>query len=209
MSDGQRIAYHRNSGDAGTDIWISNLAGGAPVRLYQQKERQFSPAWSPDGNWIAYLCLNRSRWDVVKVRVGGSEPPVLIKSDVMYYQPQWSPNGEWINVESEKGVFIISPDGKSERQIGKAIWLTGGWSRDSKLLYSIRQDPSRRLVVYVTNAQTGEDKLIVVAGLSPLLTEDAPFAGFSMAPDGKSFATSELKVHSDIWVLENFEGQRQ
>lgn len=207
--DGQRIAYHRNAGDTGTDIWISNLAGGAPVRLYQQKERQFSPAWSPDGNWIAYLCLNRSRWDLVKVRVGGSEPPVLIKSDVMYYQPQWSPNGEWINTESEKGVFIISPDGKSERQISKTIWLTGGWSRDSKLLYSIRQDPNRRLAVYATNAQTGEDKLIVVAGLSPLLTEDAAFAGFSMAPDGKSFATSELKVLSDIWVLENFENQPQ
>lgn len=207
--DGQRIAYHRNAGEAGTDIWISNLAGGAPVRLYQQKGRQFSPAWSPDGNWIAYIRSNLSRLDLVKVRIGGSEPPVLIKSDVVYYQPQWSPDGKWINVESEKGVFIISPDGKSERQISKTIWLAGGWSRDSKLLYSIRQDPNRRLVVYATNAQTGEDKLIVNAGVSPLLTDDAAFAGFSMAPDGKSFATSELKVSSDIWVLENFEDQGQ
>src|SRR5262249_8378105 len=53
--DGSRVAYRRYLGST-VEIWISSLAGGTPVRLYDDPHKVFQrgAAWSPDGNWIAY-----------------------------------------------------------------------------------------------------------------------------------------------------------
>ena len=203
--DGQRIAYHRNTKRGLADIWISSVSGGSPVRLYaDDRAAQFTPSWSPDGNWIAYLAGEGGAIKLVKTRIGSADAPVMLKQGVSYLQPQWSPDGQWLTCLMPDGLYLISADGKTSRLVSKAQWLTGGWSLDGKLLYSIRQSENRRLLVMATNPDTGEEKLISDAGVSPILSTDAVFAGFSLAPDGRSFATSELKSASDLWILEDF-----
>ena len=203
--DGKRIVYHRNKKTGIADIWISSVSGGSPVRLYAENKSQFTPSWSPDGNWIAYLQLDGNKWTLRKARVGSSEAPELLKDDVIYLQPQWSPDSEWLTVLNKDGVSLISADGKISREISETPWLTGGWSQDGKMLYSIRQSETRRLLVVETNAETGEERLIADVGVSPILLTDAVFAGFTLSPDGKSFATSILKSSSDLWILEDFD----
>src|SRR5713101_6175438 len=56
--DGARLAYtvmnNDGTGRPYSQLWILNLAGGNPVRLAAEKEASSEPAWSPDGQWIAY-----------------------------------------------------------------------------------------------------------------------------------------------------------
>jgi serine/threonine protein kinase len=77
--DGSRVAYRYERGTY-ADIWISSLAGDAPVRLYDdpQKVWQRGPSWSPDGNWIAYYSTFNGKPAVVKIRVGANRAPELV-----------------------------------------------------------------------------------------------------------------------------------
>jgi serine/threonine protein kinase len=203
--DGKRIVYHRNTKPGLTDIWISSVSGGSPVRLYADKNAsQLAPSWSPDGNWIAFIHATPGQMSLRKARIGSSDAPVLLKDNVIYLQPQWSPDGKWLTYLDKDGASIISADGKTSKHISTTPWLTGGWSQDGKTLYSIRQSETRRLLVVATDVELGQERLIADAGVSPILVTDAVFAGFSLAPDGESFATSILKSASDLWVLEDF-----
>src|SRR5262249_13983438 len=52
--DGKRVAYT----DKRRELWVVDVAGGAPrkidVEKYESPFRALSPVWSPDGKWLAY-----------------------------------------------------------------------------------------------------------------------------------------------------------
>jgi serine/threonine protein kinase/Tol biopolymer transport system component len=201
--DGQRIAYHRNS-SKGAEIWISNVAGGFPIRLSANQSAQFAPSWSPDGNWISYIDKTHSQYHLARARVGSSEAPRTLKQNVIYFQPTWSPAGDRIIYQRSDGVYSISVDGKDEQLLTKSRWLTAGSARDGSKIYGIEESPDRRLLVFSFDVKSREQKSISDLGLAPFFMTDAPFAGFTMLPNGEGFVTSTLRVKEDIWILEGF-----
>ena len=79
--DGQRIAFERVT-NTGAVLWIATLAGGPPVQATKGEPGLFisnySPTWSPDGEWIAFVDVRPGKWSLAKVRVGtGSHPQIL------------------------------------------------------------------------------------------------------------------------------------
>src|SRR5215212_7873276 len=44
-----------------SDIYVQQIGAGSPLRVTTDSSEDFSPVWSPDGRWIAFL---RRRWDV-------------------------------------------------------------------------------------------------------------------------------------------------
>ena len=93
--DGKRIAYHRNKKSGLTDIWISSVSGGSPVRLYSENKPQFTPSWSPDGNWITFTgytdVANRDQnsCEIFIMRTDGSDIRQLTDNTYCDYQPRW------------------------------------------------------------------------------------------------------------------------
>src|SRR5499426_4249121 len=58
--DGSRVAYvvtdvdkNLNRGKRG--VWIVPASGGSPQQLITSDKNDFSPRWSADGKWIAFL----------------------------------------------------------------------------------------------------------------------------------------------------------
>lgn len=55
----------------------------------------YDPAWSPTGEWIAYVARDGVRHDIWLVRPDGGEP-VQVTSTGRNRMPAWSPDGRWL-----------------------------------------------------------------------------------------------------------------
>ncbi|MBI2956858.1 MAG: PD40 domain-containing protein, partial [Acidobacteria bacterium] len=90
--DGKRLAF-----SALTHIYTMDLPGGAPRRVTSAEAREFQPAWSPDGKWLAYVSWSVEGGHVWKVRSDAASAPVRLTCTAAFYaDPVWSPDGERI-----------------------------------------------------------------------------------------------------------------
>ena len=203
--DGQRIAYQRRESRAFT-LWVSTIAGGPPVRLGELPGTTYVdfPTWSPDGDWVAFTYMLKGKWGLARVRTGGNDDAVVIKEDVVYpSSPRWSPRGDWITCDTPEGFALVSPDGKQTRLLTEETWLAHGWSQDGKTLYAVRQTDDLHFQLTSLDVATGRER-VVAEDLGPTPPTSTPLRGFSLAPDGKSFLTSIVRLRGDVWLLEGF-----
>jgi len=82
-------------------LWVMDLPGGAPHRLVpSEKVGEFQPAWSPDGQYIAYVTWNDIDGGTVsRVRSDGSGTAQRLSSAPAFYgKPAFSLDGRRIVV---------------------------------------------------------------------------------------------------------------
>ena len=199
--DGQRLAHEVYVGALHT-VWVSSVADGRGVPLDEESRDQHSPAWSPDGRWVAYQRLASDGWELVKVPSGGGKALHLAEATAGGgNQTAWSPTGEWIAYVREQALVLASPDA-GRRQKTLCGWPPAafGFSVDGSSLFAVQHgsNGSWRLVAF--DVASGAER--PVANLD--LPRRATLAGFSLHPDGRSFATAVAVARHDIWLLEGF-----
>ncbi|HXN64263.1 MAG TPA: amidohydrolase family protein [Candidatus Acidoferrales bacterium] len=98
--DGKRIAF-----SALTHLYWMDLptgechdaCSGTPRRLQQGDTRAFQPAWSPDGQWLAYVTWENGEGNIWKVHADGAgQPQRLTQAPAFYSDLSWSPEGDRI-----------------------------------------------------------------------------------------------------------------
>ncbi len=90
--DGKRLAF-----SALTHLYTMELPGGTPARVTSGDGREFQPAWSPDGQWLAYVTWAHEGGHIVKIRADGkSAPQQLTRLAAFYRDPAWTPDGTQI-----------------------------------------------------------------------------------------------------------------
>jgi Tol biopolymer transport system component len=90
--DGRKLAF-----SAMTHLYVMTVPKGTPQRLTSSTTREFQPAWSPDGNWIAYVTWSAAQGGQIwKIPVAGGAPQQLTETAAFYSDPTWSPDGNRI-----------------------------------------------------------------------------------------------------------------
>lgn len=128
------------------------------------------PAWSPDGELLAFASPRRGLPEIGVIKSDGTGERIITRGLL----PAWSPDGKWLAFFREEGsrrqIWVVGVDGKNEKQLttqgGNAVpaWSPDGewiayWSGDERgygQIWAMRRDGSgkRQLTFPTVDAYT-------------------------------------------------------
>lgn len=139
--DGKSVAYLlRRFDDLNRlDICLIDLESGETRTLYgKPKVRTHSPRWSPDGQWVSFICQVGGHDDLWMVRPDGEGLHQVTKLGYDNAQYKWSPDGSHIAlVVIRQGSFDLflweqAGGGSTELRAGMGVHSNPNWSPDGK-----------------------------------------------------------------------------
>ncbi len=138
-----------------------------------------------------------------KVKTTGQAEPEVLRSNVNVRStavPVWSPTGEWI-LHYDNGFELLSPDGKTTREVTSPGVLVFAFSPDGKTLYGMRQ-VAKRIQLFSVSVR-GPERILGWLGFEYLPGgPPEPSLRLSFAPDGKSITFSIHKLSDTLWLME-------
>ena len=199
--DGRRLAF-----SALSRIYVMDLPAGRPRRLTDATSGEFSPVWSPDGRWIAYVTWTPDGGHIWKAPADGGTPQQLSKRAAYYSDLRWTPDGERIvlvsgarreRIEGEGGeglqlrwlpasggdTTLIAPMTGRSPHFARASDRVYLWAGTNGLISMRFDGTDRKTHVRITGPSTG--------GPTPPAAGDA-----RISPDGLSaFAEVQNKLY--------------
>ncbi|HVS02204.1 MAG TPA: hypothetical protein VMT16_05500, partial [Thermoanaerobaculia bacterium] len=196
------------------ELWVADLTGGAPRRIFAGDAVQ--PSWSPGGQRIAFWGLRGigtfggGQRDLWTVRADGSDPVRIMDDLATDWNPVWSPDGRWLYFVSDQGgsmnLWRVPIDEASGRPLGAPSPLTtpSRWSgpvsvsRDGRALAyaSVEENATIQRVAFDPAAGA-------VAGAPATVIGGSSVGSFGMdlSPDGRWIAFSCRGQHEDICLV--------
>ena len=110
----------------------TNARRHAHHQLTFNGDKNKSPAWSPNGKWIAFTSDRAGDRDIYKMDVDGENVIRLTKQKS--WEPTWSPDSRWIAFVSGSTLFVMDAEGKNVQQLGNGgtVFSDCTWSPDGK-----------------------------------------------------------------------------
>ena len=114
---------HRACVGGGCGLWIIDANTGDPdaKRRLTEGGSDGQPAWSPNGQRIAYISQEDGNFEIYIINADGSGKVRLTNNPSSDGLPVWSPDGQWISFRSDRGggwaIYAVRPDGTGLRKL--------------------------------------------------------------------------------------------
>src|SRR5262249_53356746 len=129
-------------------IYQIDANGSALRQLTTGTGGSFFPAWSPDGQTIAFTSSRDGHDEIYLMRADGTNPIPLPPRDADNWQPAWSPDGTRIAFYSTRDknadVYVMAADGSGQTNLSR----TPGTDEGSRIAWS----PDGGTIFYATRA---------------------------------------------------------
>jgi len=117
--DAQEIAFLASSGGLISSLNVGTREGLDVHVVAKIAAWNSPPAWSPNGDWIAYGCYMND-WQVCKINLNSGLTLVLTEESANG-SPSWSSDGKWITYSSYRDdnweVYLMRADGSDQQRI--------------------------------------------------------------------------------------------
>ena len=185
--DGRSFVYVSAAGGEQTDIYLQRVGGENAINLTaDSKEDDWSPAFSPDGQWIAF----RSEGEGKGIFVMGATGESVRRVTDFGFNPAWSPDGKELVVATEG---VTDPTARSSRsQLWRIDVASGAKKQIPMKVEGVQPNWSphgKRIAVWGLPEGTGKRVLYTVpaAGGDATPLNDDNFFNWNpvWSPDGK------------------------
>ena len=132
------LAAYRES--ATSQIWQLDLATLAWTPVTNEKDGAYDPAWSPDGQHIAYVVRHEGRHDIWVARPDGSQATPITAAGTCR-APAWAPDGGMI-------AYLSNPTGDFDLWVADVAFAADGTTTPSnhqQVTQGARLDPDSGL----------------------------------------------------------------
>lgn len=212
--DGRRIAFVQDSTDlieissqSKPEIYVLTLADSSVRRISTGYTASTSPAWSPNGATLAFLCSTGrgQETDVCVIPVTGGAPRNLTSGwDLAPGDPEWSPDGRTLSFAAEtRGnahLFAVAAAGGTVRQVtsGERTLRNFTWSKDGRSLAYVGSDVTKPFELYTAAVSPAG-----VAGADRRLTtvNDSLTAAIAMIPADTFWFTGTGGLRIQGWLM--------
>jgi len=206
--DGKLLAFDARP-EQHSDIYVIDAAGGKPRRITNSGSNDaVVPNWSRDSRWIYYASNAAGNWDLWKIPIDLSQPPVQVTRNGGF-APFESSDGKTLYYAkwNESGIFSMAVSGGPETvvtgELLRTLWRY--WSLGDKGIYLLR--PGRKTnsteIIPMLSFFNFETRKIV--DLRALESGPKPGPGMTVSPDGKLLLISQPdEGGSEIMIVENF-----
>jgi hypothetical protein len=121
---------HRACIGGACGLYLTDADTGAQRRLTTGGS-DGQPAWSPNGQQIAYISQDDGNFEIYRINLDGSNKVRLTTEPASDGLPIWSPDGNWIAFRSDRGgswaIWVMRPDGTDLRKVVDApvlpVWF--------------------------------------------------------------------------------------
>ena len=189
ISPCQRRADFIENAYSDTSLFTVNVDGTGLKQLTNVPGADFEPAWSPDGNRIAFTSIRDGNKQIYVLEIDSMAVTRLTTPDVNIEnsQPAWSPDGKQVAYMVKRvgthQVWVMSDTGQEHVQIvrsGQVLWdYAPAWSADGKvILFNQRRGDSAAPRPWLMSIQFAESETAARLNF-PTPIEDVEFS-----PDG-------------------------
>ena len=196
-----RIAFMSDR-DGNFEIYVMNADASDATRLTNNSARDSVPAWSPDGERIAFDSrrdANDGTREIYVMNADGSGVTRLTNNSADDGYSAWSPDGNRIAFVSDRDgdweIYVMNADGSGVTRLtnNSAFDLEPAWSPDGNRI-ALRSQRDGNYEIYVMNADG--------SGATRLTNNSARESDPAWSPDGERIAfASERDGDWEIYVM--------
>ncbi|MDD3677096.1 Tol-Pal system beta propeller repeat protein TolB [Thauera propionica] len=179
-----RVAYVIKSG-TNYELQVADADGMNAATALRSREPIISPAWSPDGQRLAYVSFEQKKPIIYVHTLATGQRRVVANFKGSNSAPTWSPDGNQLAVvltkDGQSQLYVLNADGSGVRRLASSSGIDTEpfWGNDSNIYFTSDRGGSPQ--IYRISAGGGSAQRVTFDGsynVTPRLSADGTLLAF-------------------------------
>ncbi|MDX9788843.1 MAG: Tol-Pal system beta propeller repeat protein TolB [Desulfobacterales bacterium] len=157
-----------STGTKTKEIYTCDFDGYDPMQLTRSRSITLSPAWSWDGQWLAYTSYEKGNPDLFIRHLNEKRGTVVSKKGINI-TPAWVPNqfalAATLSFSGDQEIYLLTGSGEIIKNLTSnwGIDVSPSWSPDGKQMAFV-SDRAGSPQIYIKNIDSGEARRLTFEG---------------------------------------------